>query len=182
MAKKVMSRAWEIYRTLQGGDRIARMSVAMKMAWAEIKKAIAKVRKTFDSIEAYEANYYAKGIKNNVAYVVKDGIWLRADMTVTAKKGITAVKRFASALEGIKRFEGWVDGMIEDWTNFVKYIRERDSYSDWGKVIMDGSYGIEDGKIPRFVKRAEHGQWSYAIESVDENEYYIMLNISETCH
>lgn len=34
---QIMKRAWEIYRTLIGGDRIARISVAMKQAWAEAK-------------------------------------------------------------------------------------------------------------------------------------------------
>lgn len=34
---QIMQRAWEIYRTLIGGDRIARISVAMKQAWAEAK-------------------------------------------------------------------------------------------------------------------------------------------------
>lgn len=37
MKKQVMKRAWEIYRQLQGGDRIARLSVAMKQAWREVK-------------------------------------------------------------------------------------------------------------------------------------------------
>ena len=40
--KNVMKRAWEIYRTLTG-DRLAKLSMALKMAWAEVKKAVEKV-------------------------------------------------------------------------------------------------------------------------------------------
>lgn len=34
--KKIMSRAWEIYRTLEG-DRLAKLSMALRQAWAEAK-------------------------------------------------------------------------------------------------------------------------------------------------
>lgn len=37
-----MKRAWEIYRTLTG-DRIAKLSAALKQAWAEVKNAVKKV-------------------------------------------------------------------------------------------------------------------------------------------
>lgn len=38
--RKIMQRAWEIYRTLQG-DRIAKIAYAMKQAWAEAKQPVA---------------------------------------------------------------------------------------------------------------------------------------------
>ena len=40
--KNVMTRAWEIYRTLTG-DRLAKLSMALKMAWAEAKAPQEKV-------------------------------------------------------------------------------------------------------------------------------------------
>lgn len=40
MKKQVMRRAWEIYRELVG-DRIAKLSMAMRQAWAEVKAAAA---------------------------------------------------------------------------------------------------------------------------------------------
>ena len=40
--KNVMTRAWEIYRTLTG-DRLAKLSQALKMAWAEVKNMAEKV-------------------------------------------------------------------------------------------------------------------------------------------
>lgn len=46
--KKVMIRAWEIYRTLKG-DRIAKLSQALRMAWVEVKKA---AKKTFEKAVA----------------------------------------------------------------------------------------------------------------------------------
>lgn len=39
----VMKRAWEIYRTLTG-DHIAKLSVALRKAWAEIKNAVKNVK------------------------------------------------------------------------------------------------------------------------------------------
>ena len=37
----VMKRAWEIYRTLVG-DHVAKLSMALRQAWAEVKAAAAK--------------------------------------------------------------------------------------------------------------------------------------------
>ncbi len=34
--KKIMTRAWEIYRTLEG-DRLAKLAMALRQAWAEAK-------------------------------------------------------------------------------------------------------------------------------------------------
>lgn len=42
----VMNRAWEIYRTLTG-DHIAKLSAALKMAWAEVKNA---AKKAFEQV------------------------------------------------------------------------------------------------------------------------------------
>lgn len=36
MKKQIMKRAWEIYRTLEG-DKIAKLSMALRQAWAEAK-------------------------------------------------------------------------------------------------------------------------------------------------
>ena len=36
--KEIMTRAWEIYRTLEG-DRLAKLAMALRQAWAEFKAA-----------------------------------------------------------------------------------------------------------------------------------------------
>ena len=41
--KNVMKRAWEIYRTL-AGDHSAKLAMALKAAWAEIKNAVKSVK------------------------------------------------------------------------------------------------------------------------------------------
>ena len=46
MKKQIMKRAWEIYRTLVG-DRIAKLSMAMRMAWAEINAIIEEGKKAY---------------------------------------------------------------------------------------------------------------------------------------
>ena len=51
MKKSVMTRAWEIFRTLVG-DRIAKLSQALKMAWEEVKNVAKKVVTPFTSGEA----------------------------------------------------------------------------------------------------------------------------------
>lgn len=44
MKSQIMKRAWEIFRTLTG-DRIAKLSAALKQAWAEFKNAACKAVK-----------------------------------------------------------------------------------------------------------------------------------------
>lgn len=48
MMKQIMKRAWQIYRTLTG-DKIAKLSMALRQAWAEAKEAAEK--KTFSGRE-----------------------------------------------------------------------------------------------------------------------------------
>ena len=47
--KKIMKRAWEIYRTLTG-DHVAKLSMALKMAWAETKTIVKKVFNGFAKV------------------------------------------------------------------------------------------------------------------------------------
>lgn len=44
--KKIMTRAWEIYRTLTGTHK-SKISIALKKAWSEVKTM---VKKTFEKI------------------------------------------------------------------------------------------------------------------------------------
>lgn len=44
MKKAIMKRAWEIYRTLEG-DRAAKMSMALREAWAEAKANLERCRR-----------------------------------------------------------------------------------------------------------------------------------------
>lgn len=43
MRAQVMKRAWEIYRTLVG-NRLAKLSAALKQAWKEVKNAVKKIK------------------------------------------------------------------------------------------------------------------------------------------
>ena len=43
MRAQVMRRAWEIYRTLVG-NRIAKLSAALKQAWREVKNTVEKIK------------------------------------------------------------------------------------------------------------------------------------------
>ncbi|MCM1508253.1 MAG: hypothetical protein NC177_14165 [Ruminococcus flavefaciens] len=63
--KNVMKRAWEIYRELEGGDRIARLSVALKLAWAEAKAVKQTTVVNFKNFEADGKHYW---IDQNACY------------------------------------------------------------------------------------------------------------------
>lgn len=41
--KKIMKRAWEIYRTLTTGTRLEKLSIALKKAWSEVKTMVKKI-------------------------------------------------------------------------------------------------------------------------------------------
>lgn len=71
MRKAVMTRAWEIYRELEGGDRRARLSVALKRAWEQVKR-LARIDAVLAEAEALNAEAEAllakcKAEKANVA-------------------------------------------------------------------------------------------------------------------
>lgn len=70
--RELMMRAWEIYRTLTG-DKAAKLSMALKMAWSEAKASkIATLENVdVDSIEVPEgtilkANRWTKGDKDRL--------------------------------------------------------------------------------------------------------------------
>ena len=42
--KNIMTRAWEIYRTLTNGTHLEKLSAALRTAWAEFKNAVKSVK------------------------------------------------------------------------------------------------------------------------------------------
>ena len=69
MKKQAMRRAWEIYRTLTG-DRIAKLSAALKQAWAEVKNAACEV------INGWNVSKLIKAGANRCTKYGKDRIYL----------------------------------------------------------------------------------------------------------
>lgn len=71
----VMKRAWEIYRTLTGDHR-AKLSMALRKAWAEIKNAakkafdgfakVAKIDNAFDVCHYFTFKLWEKGNKRRI--------------------------------------------------------------------------------------------------------------------
>lgn len=59
--KKIMKRAWEIYRTLTGTHK-SKISIALKKAWSEVKtmvkKAFEKTAKVASAEETYGESYF----------------------------------------------------------------------------------------------------------------------------
>lgn len=73
--KNIMKRAWEIYRTLTG-DRIAKLSAALKMAWAEIKNAVKAAFTGFASVASVEKRENASDVCHYLTFKAweKNGI------------------------------------------------------------------------------------------------------------
>lgn len=71
MMKQIMKRAWEIYRTLEG-DKIAKLSMALRQAWAEYKATGIKV--VTKILRAYVAQHFANAsglLESQIARGVK---------------------------------------------------------------------------------------------------------------
>lgn len=71
MKTNVMTRAWQIYRTLIG-DHVAKISMALRMAWAEVKAAAAAKGWNVEKLIAAGANRWTKGDKDRL-YLRKVG-------------------------------------------------------------------------------------------------------------
>ena len=68
MKKQIMKRAWEIYRTLVG-DKAAKLSYALKKAWAEVKTAVKTVtdgKWTFEVVDVVPDGYQIWSVGNIV--------------------------------------------------------------------------------------------------------------------
>ena len=59
MMKQVMKRAWQIYRTLEG-DKTAKLSMALRQAWAEAKAATTRAANEMDLkvVRAWVAHFF----------------------------------------------------------------------------------------------------------------------------
>ena len=90
--KNVMKRAWEIYRGLVG-DKTAKLSIALKQAWSEIKKG---VKKTMEG------------------YKVEDGLVVSETLPSGKELKIT-MKYWESPDKKIKRFYVTRDGEQIGW-------------------------------------------------------------------
>lgn len=65
MKSNIMKRAWEIFRTLTGDYR-AKLSMALKRAWAEVKNTITNGRHTFEIVTSIPKNYHIWNIGANM--------------------------------------------------------------------------------------------------------------------
>lgn len=86
MKKQIMKRAWEIYRTLEG-DRVAKLSMAMRMAWAEAKTP--KTRKLRSAEIAFLRQFVADTLPNAVKLF--DSQTAKGNATVTEKIGFVTM-------------------------------------------------------------------------------------------
>ena len=93
MKKQIMKRAWEIYRTLTG-DRAAKMSMALREAWAEAKAILERVRKA--NAHSWSA---PDDLKPIVANIIKGGIEQRQRDAERGKQAEALYPEFAGMTE-----------------------------------------------------------------------------------
>jgi hypothetical protein len=101
--KNVMTRAWEIYRTLEG-DRLAKLSYALKQAWSEFKgglnKMLNKVFTELEKLDLYKHNpIFAKEAKEEAAERFNAGWEAIEDGTVVNYKGNFVMTKKGDSLE-----------------------------------------------------------------------------------
>jgi hypothetical protein len=77
--KEIMTRAWEIYRTLEG-DRLAKLAMALRQAWAEAKddtlERVEQVyyRYTYGQVSRFEAGVIYKAMKQGAIKISKKAV------------------------------------------------------------------------------------------------------------
>jgi hypothetical protein len=112
----------------------------------------------FESFEAYENEEVTKG-EYEVVDIVKYNNKISADLLTECKTWKTALNRFFKALENVKEFDGWKDGIIESCEN--GYFIEAETY--WNEEKCKSEY---------------RGGWHYQVEELDENLWYIELTVA----
>lgn len=160
--KNVMVRAWEIYKTLEG-DHLAKLAMALRMAWAEIKSA--------ENFELPEMSEYA---------MVKKGFGLPSlvgteDQIKWARQIRNEILQQLAFLTKTTNAEGKPIGGIVKAVNggkdaVIKYIN--DFPSDWDEEIkrdiikqrIDGFFALAR-VIKNFNEIASHADCRYWIDN-----------------
>ena len=125
--------------------------------------------KKFTSIEDYEK--WTEGFENASDYeeipvMIDTGFEISVDMFTTCKSYKTALKRFEKTFGGSNK-------SISEWIESIKESCENGYFKDL------------DGWKPAWLKKPEEieeyrksGTYSWGVENVSENCWYIFLNIS----
>lgn len=131
MKKEVMKRAWEIYRTLEG-DRNAKLSQALKQAWAEVKTEATTEIVLPELIGSEKQVAWAESIRKN--YVKRMYEYINSDEIKLNEWSPTAEKlAFSIASNGITNSDHLVSLKWELYHEAREkgiYGREADKYVD----------------------------------------------------
>ena len=119
-----------------------------------------KIRK-FASQEQYEAYYEINEHKpGNIVDVVESETHYCADLTTYCKKPSTAVRRFFAAVNGIKDYECWEEGMEESVES--GYMSLKDTF--WNEETGREDFG---------------GNYAFGIEELDDGLWYMFFNVKK---
>ena len=135
--KNVMTRAWEIYRGLIG-DKTAKLSMALKQAWSEIKKGAKKVMATAQEIKALNTKAVLEKDWNKRGELVKEGLKMSAEY-MKSKGFLPKPELLDDVVKTIleNRGNGWFS---EQWSVMIVAPRdqkEANSYlTSWAKAYQ----------------------------------------------
>lgn len=152
-----MNKAVELAKKFEG-DWVARMKMALKMAWALIKKGVGKMKGTDKQVK------WAEDIKKKVATWNE---WTKENIlsTLTHKNQARLDKDIAS-------FENHMDEIMENdeaafWINNFKNVRSDHELNDLfaytrGLETAIGTDSFSKRAIMQMISRKENGAWMKA--------------------
>lgn len=132
--KKIMKRAWEIYRTLTGTHK-SKISIALKKAWSEVKAM------TITKVQAVENFLKSKGYETKTA-----------NKEISAKRIITVLYKDFKNDPGLKMCES-VKGTYDAEKKTIQVIDDIYIYVNGNKEIEVEN--AEAFAIERITKQSE---------------------------
>ncbi len=111
MKKNIMKRAWEIYRTLIG-DHIAKLAMALREAWAEVKGAVKTMKeKCIERMETIIANSNTYDYCE-MYFIAKD--WIKGDKNRTYISIVEAAKPGTTKHYKVREY-GYIDNNTNEY-------------------------------------------------------------------
>lgn len=116
--KKIMKRAWEIYRTLEG-DRLAKLSMALRQAWAEAKT---EKSNSFKALEVAEWFLSKKAKELGRRTFVGDVPAIIGETEKAYKVIVNAIRNTTTM---------WVPKSLCTWVKVSKFYHQTRTFENW---------------------------------------------------
>jgi cell fate (sporulation/competence/biofilm development) regulator YmcA (YheA/YmcA/DUF963 family) len=128
--RNVMKRAWEIYRTLEG-DRLAKLSFALKQAWSEIKGGMKMVELKGSEKQIKWANDLREKMNKEIEMwkkAINQTNYIKETTQQKALDQIEAVKTYINNIENagdiISEFKDFTKNEFDRASNMIALVRK----------------------------------------------------------